>query len=734
MKIKFKLSIVVITIMAVVVAGIATLLLWQASKNTLQLSLRSQEHLTNSRAEFWKGREDGYIRALTTLANVMGDFETVKPEERRDRYDAMLKSALVEEPQMVVLYTVWKPNALDGMDARYIGRAGSGPAGQYAMAWSKETGVMEKRVTSDIDNAMEHITSPNAFKEHISEPALRKINGSDKYTLRMIVPIINNSENNKEVVGALGCVMTIDAMQQVMEATIKTNDDIDIMVIYTDEGTILAHYKPERVGRNILDVDEELGDARKDILDAMKNGKPYRGSVYDPLHDDTFRFVVSSVQIGDSDFGMSVLVGASESHVLKEIKAITRFTVILAVIAILATAAIIYIVLGFVVKPIVTVTNTLKDISEGEGDLTRIIPIKGNDEISDLSRYFNLTLAKIKKLIVSIKGQAGVLYETGNELASNMTETAAAMNEITANIQSIKGRMINQSASVTQTGATMEQITTNINRLNGYVEQQSASVSQSSSAVEEMLANIQSVTKTLVKNSESVSELTSASGLGRESLQYATSDIREIERESEGLLEINKVMKGIASQTNLLSMNAAIEAAHAGEAGKGFSVVAEEIRKLAESSSAQSKTISAVLKKIKGSIDKVSESTGNTLVRFEVIDSDVKTVSEQEENIRDAMEEQNEGSKNILEAVGSLNEITMKVKSESEEMLNGSREVIKESRNLDHVTQEITGGINEMATGAEQVNIAVNRVNEISAKNRENIDLLVREVSLFKVE
>jgi methyl-accepting chemotaxis protein len=266
------------------------------------------------------------------------------------------------------------------------------------------------------------------------------------------------------------------------------------------------------------------------------------------------------------------------------------------------------------------------------------------------------------------------------------------------------------------------------------VEQQSASVTKSSSAVEEMLANIQSVTQTLFKNGESVTELTSASDLGRESLQWAASSIREIAHDSEGLLEINKVMKEIASETNLLSMNAAIESAHAGVAGKGFAVVADEIRKLAESSSAQSKTISAVLKKIKGSIDKVSESTGATLIRFKVIDSDVQTVSEQEENIRRAMEEQNDGSKNILEAVSNLNDITSKVKTESTEMLNGSREVIKESRNLEHVTQEISGGINEMATGAEQVNIAVNRVNEISAKNRENIDHLVREVSLFKVE
>jgi len=97
------------------------------------------------------------------------------------------------------------------------------------------------------------------------------------------------------------------------------------------------------------------------------------------------------------------------------------------------------------------------------------------------------------------------------------------------------------------------------------------------------------------------------------------------------------------------------------------------------------------------------------------------------------MEEQNEGSKNILEAVDHLNEITRQVMDESVQMLNGSREVIQESRNLDQVTHEITGGINEMASGAQQINTAVNKVNEISVKNRTNIDQLVREVSLFKV-
>jgi methyl-accepting chemotaxis protein len=225
-----------------------------------------------------------------------------------------------------------------------------------------------------------------------------------------------------------------------------------------------------------------------------------------------------------------------------------------------------------------------------------------------------------------------------------------------------------------------------------------------------------------------------ASEVGRGGLQEVATDIQEIARESEGLLEINAVMENIASQTNLLSMNAAIEAAHAGEAGKGFAVVADEIRKLAESSGEQSKTISTVLKKIKESIDKITRSTDNVLGKFEAIESGVKIVADQEENIRNAMEEQGAGSKQILEAIGQVNEITQQVKGGSLEMLDGSKEVIQESKNLEKVTQEITGGMNEMATGAEQINIAVNRVNELSGHNRDNIDVLVREVSRFKIE
>jgi methyl-accepting chemotaxis protein len=732
MAIKFKLSIMMIAIVVVVAGGLTLIQLERASAISMELSVNGLQYLAQQQATYWKGREEIYLNKLDGIADIMGEYEDLPVAERRDMYDSMLLATLHNNPNFVRIYSIWKPNSMDGMDARYIDRPGSSPTGQYAMTYTRENGRVEVAKNLVIDEVNAWINGPDARKQKVDNPTPFQVNGKDTFIVRMGVPITKSTTD--EVVGHLAILIDISPIQDLVAKTLNDYEEISQMSIYSGNGCIMGNLNADRVGKMLTDVERLYGDYQNDANQAVLNGKPFSCSSYSNTLKSNVRIELMPFQIGDSDNTWSVMIASTESYIMRHVNDMINSIIILAVISLIVAVVVIYFALSTTTRPIVRVADTLRDISEGEGDLTRTIAVHSKDEIGDLALYFNKTLNKIKGLVISIKKEADELSGIGTDMSSNMTETAAAINEITANIQSIKGRVINQNASVSETNATMEQVITNINKLNQLVENQADTISKRSAFIQAMVNNINSVNQTLLKNMENVQNLKEASEVGRSGLLEVASDIQEISRESEGLLEINAVMESIASQTNLLSMNAAIEAAHAGEAGKGFAVVAEEIRKLADNSSEQSKTIGNVLKKIKESMDKITQSTNNVITRFEAIDSGVKTVAEQEEEIRHAMEEQAEGSNQLLQGTTNLNGLTQQVKASSGEMLDESQEVMKESHKLEKLTQEITNGMNEMASGADQVNVAVHHVNEISGKNREAINFLMKEVSRFKVE
>lgn len=569
-----------------------------------------------------------------------------------------------------------------------------------------------------LDDAASYVLNTGRMRS--SDPAVHMIGGRAVFAVSVAAPV----RRGGKVIGAAGLLVSLDSLSRAV-AQIKPYKG-SYAFLASKDGTIIAHQSAELAGMASTEgVDKAVA--------ALDEGKPYLTIGSSVMDRSRSRLVMVKVPISGGSsywvFGLSLPLGL----LMKPLDDLRLIILLVAVGGGILMIAALYPVLGSAVRPLRIAGKSMKDLSEGEADLSKRIKIEREDEIGQLVNNFNQFMDKLQEIISTLKSAQTQLSGIVGELGSGAQSSAGAVTQISASIEGVRTMADKQAEGVSASSSAVTQITHNLDDLGRLTAENAASVTEASASIEEMLGSIASVASSMDKMDDSFSALLKQAVEGKGKEEEAAGVIAAIAEKSKSLLEANEAIANIAKQTNLLAMNAAIEAAHAGESGKGFSVVADEIRSLSENSAEQSREIGAELEDVLNGIDSVVAVSGASLEAFSQVVERVKQTESLVRELRGAMDEEGAGSKQILEALRDINEATAKAKTNAAEMGQGSAAILAEMKGLVAESSDIRTRMDEMATGAKVVQDGARKVAAMAESTRAAIGSMDAVIGRFKV-
>ncbi len=395
--------------------------------------------------------------------------------------------------------------------------------------------------------------------------------------------------------------------------------------------------------------------------------------------------------IMDGSQAIGFIAADYDASVLRsQIKWLVVWMAVIAVVLLAAAIFTVNLALNGLFNRIKKVTVEISDIADGKADLSQKIPVKRKDEIGELAESCNKLTESLSSMFKKIKEAVASLVYSGTEIGDHSQSTIGDVQKTTERVQEISARSKIQNETMDMVADSTSNVSKSIQLFSSRIGMQAEAISEISGHANEISANIQSIDENISKISQKYELLVNDSKTGQKDQMTVVDKVGEIQAQAGRLKEANAVIRNIASQTNLLAMNASIEAAHAGDAGKGFAVVAGEIRNLAESSAKQSKSIGDLIKSITEAITGIVDASKLSLSSFQSLDTRIGEIQSMLAEALASVNEQQAGTKSLLESIFVVETSSESIKSASAEMQEQSSKVFSKMDELRTSASEIT--------------------------------------------
>lgn len=693
--------------------------------------LRNQvyRHANEVKAQF-----NTMFGTVSALRSAFSSYQEISPEDRRKVYDVLMQRSLHDQKALYAVWTTWERNALDGNDRGNINKPGSNEVGRFVSTWYRDGGteVHAGVPESELETADYYLLVRDGKRPVILDPYFYSYTGGtddEVFETSYVEPIFDPKGN---YIAEVGVDLVLSTFTDLLKDVKPFGEGHAVLL--SNSGVVISHPDSAVIGKNYFEDGGSRAAADKTfkLRDKLQRGDDLQ---FEAQSGDlaTYEFFIP-IQIGLTSTPWSLGLVVPEN--LVQAKAANLLGVFLAIgLGLLALLAVVLTVVTRVVtRPVAQLTDQFRLLASGDGDLTLQLSVKSRDELGLLARHFNEFLGFLNGLVVGLKKAADANRAVSEVLTHSSQEAATALGQIQRNLETSWDHSVKLDEELGRSEAQLSSVDAFLQDLRGRLETQSQDLDQAGRSLSQVTRSVDATAGETGRRAQEFLQLKATADQGEQEMAQTIEQISRVSEAAEVIRDLLGIIDSIASQTNLLAMNAAIEAAHAGASGRGFAVVASEIRKLAEETGRNSQNIGKSLGEVLSLIGDAKAASAKTGESFESLKAGIGEAATGLASVGTRMTALREEAQAIDRLLSGVKTTSESVSQAGADAVTRVGSVVTGLNTLGDLSRLTRKSMEEIYQGAQEIHREVTEISQKSRENAEQVEAVGTLASRFKTK